>query len=216
MKKYKWLTILASFALALTLLSFAWISMINHQGDYGAYYEKHEIEKVSGISTFEATLNYEHLKSGFRLENKDAITLATYEINNHSRQVLEKVRNSYHAAWYLAVISLIVTAAFLMYLKKRRKYEFVLWGSLAGIGSTLLVPVFLFVFKHALFRNLWAFLIKGDGSGIFYNDTVMASLIPGKWALRQLFIFEGNLIILAGICIFLYFIVGKNAKPHKF
>lgn len=210
MKKIVILKIITTVIIAVTLLAAAVLVITPWTSIYDKLYEQQDLEAVTGISSFEAALNYDGILQQI-MGRQDVTGLATYASSEDMQDKIEQLQTIYLNARWVCGIGIVLSMLGLIALRNRKWYESLNLGGLIAVGLSLLGIGALW-----LIPAMRSFIFQSRYQELFGYDSLFTSMLPEKWALYMLLsglFFE---IIVAFVFGLIYLAARKEHHPHKF
>ncbi len=210
MKKIVILKIIAAVIIALTIISMAVLVVTPQTRLYEHLYEQQNLEVSTGISVFEATLNYDGIIQ--QIMGRQEITgLTTYDSSTDLQNKLERLRKVYIGCKWMCGIGIVISIVFLILLRNRKWYESLNLGGLIAIGASFLGTVYLW-----LFCPTRLFIFQSQYQELFGYDSRFTGILPENWALYSLLIGLSFVLIFGVLFGLIHLGTGKDYNPHKF
>lgn len=210
MKKIVILKIIAAIIIALTILSMAVLIVTPQTRLYEHLYEQQNLEASTGISVFEASLNYDGIIR--QIMGQQEITgLTTYDSSTDLQNKLVRLRRVYISCRWICGIGIVISIVFMILLRNRKWYESLNLGGLIAIGASLLGTGSLW-----LISPMRLFIFESQYQELFGYDSKFTGMLPENWALYSLLIGLTFVLVFGVLFGVIHLSTGKDYNPHKF
>lgn len=210
MKRIVILKIITAIIIALTILSMAVLIVTPQTGLYEYLYEQQDLEASTGISVFEATLNYDSMVQQI-MGRQEIIGMTTYSSSMDMQDKLEQLRKVYIGSRWMSGIGVVISILLLIFLRDRKWYESLNLGGLMAVGAA-----FLGVGVLWLLRPTRLFIFQSQYQEFFGYDSRFTGILPDQWALYSLFMGVAFVLFLGVVFGLIHLFARKDYHPHKF
>ena len=212
----------ASLAVALFIISTAFVITAHNRKIYKAAYEEYYNSRQgvdeSGqelLSVFEATLNYEHLADGYSSFFQGEYDFSGYKLCPDNESKIKELKVYYRVAWISIIISLVLVYKFFKELARRRTFGPLLYGGLLGALITTVNCFIILVSKSKTLTGIRNMILEADYS-YFSREDILISIIPPDFARYLLLAYIFTVFILiVGMALIRWFII-YCGRPHRF
>ncbi len=222
MNRYTFYQIIASFCVAIFIVSTALILMCFNRSIYSRCYEDYynnqteaKAEMGDMLSAFEAQLNYEHLADDFTGFFENEYEFSGYDILDTNVARLKELKFIYRLAWVLALVSLGLGIRSFVVLSKRRQYMPLIYGGTLAAFLTVLNTFFVVSAKDGVLFSLRNMIFKGDYSFFFEGD-ILRGMLPPDFARMLLLAYIAIVFILILAMVLVRWFINYCGRPHKF
>lgn len=210
MKKILAIKIVLSVVVAITIIAFSVIVVTPQTWLYRRLYTKQNMEETTGVSVFEASLNYDGIIEQI-LGRQKVQGMTTYDSSAGLLGRIMELRTIYSACRYICGFGMIIVIISILLLKDKKWYHCLNFGGLGAIGLSLLATG-----AGWLIRPLRLFVFKSDYAELFGNDPKFTMLIPDGlmlyyWLIALFFIF-----VIGFIFALVHLESRTDYTPHKF
>ncbi len=223
MNRYTVYQIIASFCVAIFIVSTALILTCYNRSIYSRCYENYyntkqkeaKVEADAMLSEFEAQLNYEHLADDFIAFFENEYKFSGYDILETNVDRLKELKSMYRLTWILALVSLGIGIRSFVVLSKRRQYMPLIYGGTLAAFLTVLNTFFIVSAKDGIlfaFRNM---IFKGDYS-FFSEGDILLGMLPPDFAKMLLLAYIAIVFILILAMVLVRWFINYCGRPHKF
>lgn len=210
MKKIVILKIITAIIIAVTILSTAVLIVTPQTRLYEYLYEQQNMEAATGMSDFEAALNYDGMVR--QIMGQQEITgLTTYSSSTDLQNKLERLRMIYIGCRWVCGIGIVISIVFLILLRNRKWHESLNLGGLFAMVASLLGTAGLW-----LCRPTRLFIFQSQYQELFGYDVRFTGMLPEHWALYSLLLGLTYVLILGVLFGLVHLGTGKDYNPHKF
>ncbi len=201
---------ITALAVTVSVLTGTILFLIPRQEIFHALYEQQEMEKQTGMSAFEAELNYDCMIQQLMGE-QEIIGMTTYPSSDDLRDKLYRLHKMYQCSKWLCGISILLATAGMLVLRKQKWYE-CLWiggGISISIGIGTILPLW-------LIKPLRLVFFFSQYEEYLGYDLRLVEILPQNWAMDTWICGVGFITIIGLILILLSFGIRRAYKPHKF
>lgn len=210
MKKRIWLKWLLAVILTCSILAGTILLIIPQKKIYGWLYEQQKIEQVSGLSNFEAELNYDGLIQQV-IGNQKIQGLSTYTSSLQLQHIVERLQQVYDICRWVAGIGTGIVVIGLLLLRKQKWYECLKLG-----GIFTLISAGVLVLISYVLTPLRSFFWESQYEVIFTEDKLLNTILPLHWAFYTELLAVLVLCIAGAVLLIWYGSSRQSHRPHKF
>lgn len=203
----KWLIGIALMGSTLTAM---FLILVPRTEFYRYLYIHQNIEQSSGMTSFEAELNYDGLVQQI-MGHTTIHGLSTYESSADLDAKLERFHIMYMCCKWICGLGLLLTVAGLIILRNQRWYECLKLGGLLTIGASLLLSGL-----ATLLPSLHHFIINSQYQEYLGYDWTLVGILPKHWALCMTGSWFIGCLLIAGGILLIYQINHRRYRPHRF
>lgn len=223
MNRYTVHQIIASFCVAIFIVSVALILLCENRSIYSKCYEEYYKEQQEQsedtakamISEFEAKINYEHLADGFTSFFGNDYEFSGYDIAEANVSKLKELKPFYRGAWVLALLSFGFGLRSFMILSKRRQYMPLIYGGTLAAFLTVMNTFFIVSSKDGILFAIRNMIFKGDYS-FFAEGDILLGMLPPDFARMLLLAYIVIVFILILVMVLVRWFINYCGRPHKF
>lgn len=210
MKKGIWFKWLLAIIFVCSVFALAVLIVIPQKTIYCWLYEQQELEAQSGISEFEAELNYDGLLQQI-MGNQEIHENLTYDSEPQLQRILEYLNQIYYICKWTAGIGIVISIVGMLLLRKQKWYECL---KLSGILTLILDAVLVLVtYTIAPLRNI---LWNSQYELLLGEDATLSRILPDYWACYTELAGVAVICIAGLLMLAAYGISRKSYRPHKF
>lgn len=210
MKKILYLKIFIAVVIMISVMSAAFLILVPRREIYNHLYEQQEMETRTGMSAFEAELNYDGMIQQI-LGNQEIVGLSTVTSSADLNNKLLRLRRLYQCTKWICGMGILLSVAGLIILRNQKWYNVLSLGGIITMGFSILIALF-----SLLFPPCRLFILESRYEEYLGYDPLLVGILPEKWALYT-WLFGISFVFLIGV-IFMLLHLGsrKGYKPHKF
>ena len=210
MKRIVYLKWLVGLALMCSILTAMVLVLIPRKEFYSYLYTRQNMEQLSGMTIFEADLNYDGLVQQI-MGNAEIRGLSTYESSPDLDAKLERLHSMYVCCEWICGLGLLLIVAGIMILRTQRWYECLKLGGLLTVGMQILlagVVAGLPALHHFVINSQYQEFLAYDEKLVEILPTNLALCMAGSWAV--------GCLLIAGIVLLIYLVNHRKYRPHRF
>ncbi len=204
------LKIIVAICMTLTVVAASVLLLLPRCEWYHTLYERQAMEDQSGISSFEAGLNYDLILD--QITGKEEITgMATYVSSTDLLQKIRKLQIVYQTCQWIGGIGCLLSILGLVILRKQKWYEALGIGGYITIASGIL-PLLII----GLVKPWRQFVMESQYHVLLQQDPLLVSMLPEHWAFYMVLTGIGFILMMGIAILLLHFGSRKEYKPHQF
>ena len=218
MELYNKHQVIASFAVAIFIISTAFILMIKEDSVYRYCLDKSEDSKAdtyTKLSSFEKELCYQKLSDNFESFFSGRYELAGYDICGDNITKLRQIKFIYRVAWLFSVAAVVVGVRSFYILSRRRLYMPFTYGGAMAALLTALGALITVCSRHGLLHGVKMMVLRND-YGYFEGEDVLQYIFPDGFARMKILVFVISVFILILIMNLVRMLIAFLGRPHKF
>ncbi|MCM1496269.1 MAG: DUF1461 domain-containing protein [Bacteroides sp.] len=210
MKKIRYLKIFVAVVIMISVISATLLLLVPRREIYNYLYEQQELEARTGMSAFEAELNYDGMIQQI-LGNQEITGMTTVGSSADLNNKLLRLQRIYRCAKWICGMGILLSVAGLIVLRNQKWYEVLNLGGLITMGISLLIAGI-----SLLVRPCRLFILESRYEEYLGYDPLLVGILPEHWAFYT-WLFGVGVVFLIGV-LFLLLHLGsrKSYKPHKF
>lgn len=210
MKKIRYLKFFVAAVIMFSVLSAALLLLLPRRELYNYLYEQQEMDVQTGISAFEAELNYDGIIQQI-LGNREITGLSTVSSSGDLNNKILRLQRIYQCSKWICGMGILLSVAGLIVLRNQKWYDVLSLSGILIIGFDIIV-----VLVSVLVRPLQLFILNSRYEEFLGYDPVLVSILPESWALYT-WLAGVSFVFLVGIIFVLLHLGSRRSyKPHKF
>lgn len=210
MKKILIIKILIALIIALSILAATFLILTPRRELYNYLYEAQQMELSTGVSAFEAELNYDGIIQQIIGEG-EIVGLSTYDSGSDLEKDIFVWQQIYKWCKWICGIGVLLAVGGVILMKNQKWYECLNWAGWITIGMNIIATSMVL-----LVRPLRLLVLHSQYNVFIGSEPLLIQILPEGIALYT-YLTGTIMVLIAGIvCILLYLGSRKSYKPHKF
>lgn len=186
------------------------------QDGYTSDAAKNNAAGETGLTDFDAWLEYSIISDGLDADGDDSFTAGTAYICEYNLYRLNQIKKVYNDVNKTILFSAIMILVCYVVVKRRRLYDCIVWGGAAGTGFGALTFIFLLFSKKGVLYGIKEMIFHENYSVFFSTEDDLISLIPDGTALRMFIVYDIVLVVGLIATIIVRYFSKRKSRPHSF
>lgn len=210
MKKIIGFKIFVGIIITFSVLTATILFLVPREEIYEHLYREQNLEVQTGISSFEAELNYDGIVQQ-TTGNQELTGLSTYPSSDDLQNKILRLRHIYQSCKWICGLGILLAVAGLIVLRNQKWYECLNLSGCITVGTGIVL-----LLVSLMVKPIRLFVWQSQYDEYLGFDPLLVSILPEKWALYMVGL--GLLLILIIGMLFMLLHLGsrKSYKPHKF
>lgn len=210
MKKILYLKIFVAVVIMISVISAALLLLVPRREIYNYLYEQQGMETQSGMSAFEAELNYDGMVQQI-LGNQEITGMTTVGSSADLNNKILRLQRIYQCAKWICGMGILLSVAGLIILRNQKWYDVLSLGGIITMGVSLLLT-----FISLLVRPFRLFILQSRYEEYLGYDPLLVGILPEHWAFYTWLLGLGFVFFVGIIFMLLHLGSRRSYKPHKF
>lgn len=213
MRKYKIIEIIVSLALGIFIVSFGFVITAHNRSVYAISVERWK--QLNNMTNLEAVLIFDEIADDFcDVSNKEFS--GNYIINKENASSLFYMQSIYKRQLVKAVIAFVIIIFGIILLKRRRKFNWLLYGGILAVLFTAIKTILLSVSHNKFSLTIKNMIFEDDYSPFFNPEDQLLVIIPDAFA-RNIAVFYLIVVgVMVFVAVFIRLFIIYCGRPHKF
>lgn len=168
------------------------------------------------LTSYEAWLQYSIMSDSFSARNREGFDSATIKLSDFNSKRIEKLDRVYRASRVLIFVSVILLVFGFLVVRRRRMYDCVVWGGLAGTVIGIIFILLVWIGKGDFFGGIKAMAFKHDYLVFFNGDDYLRDILPDRMGINMFTAFAVVLIVGFLVTLIVRIVSMRKSEPHRF
>lgn len=210
MKRILYLKIFVASIIMISVISATLLLLLPRREIYNYLYESQKMEERTGMSAFEAELNYDGMIQQI-LGNQEIVGLSTLASSGDLNNKILRLHRIYQCCKWICGMGILLSVAGLIVLRNQKWYDVLSLGGIITIGMSILTALISWLVKP-----LRLFILQSRYEEFLGYDLTLVGILPKDWALYTWLTGIGFVLVVGIIFVLLHLGSRRSYKPHKF